>query len=188
MTGIENYAFENCTSLTSVIIGNSVTSIGERAFAFCSGLTSITIPNSVKSIESRAFYSCSNLTNVIIGNSVKTFSKYPFYECENLESIVIAATTPPYVDSEHGFDNGDFRTIVVKVPQGSLNAYLKDDFWASFWNIEEFDATSIKDVKMDTNAVTSAPIYNLQGVQIKDAKENLPAGIYIQGGKKMIVR
>lgn len=140
------------------------------------------------SIRDHAFYGCKSLTSVIIGDSVTSIGSYAFRGCENLESIVIAATTPPYVYSEHGFDNGDFRTIVVKVPQGSLNAYLKDDFWASFWNIEEFDATSIKDVKMDTNAVTSAPIYNLQGVQIKDAKENLPAGIYIQGGKKMIVR
>jgi len=36
---IGNYAFENCTSLTSVTIPNSVTTIGEGAFIGCTGLT-----------------------------------------------------------------------------------------------------------------------------------------------------
>lgn len=43
-------AFWNCTGLTSVTIGNSVTSIGYRAFSGCTGLTSVTIPNSVTTV------------------------------------------------------------------------------------------------------------------------------------------
>ena len=63
-------AFYNCTGLTSVTIGNSVTSIGEWAFSGCSGLTSITIPDSVTSIGDRAFES-TELTSIIVveGNS-----------------------------------------------------------------------------------------------------------------------
>ena len=47
---IGDYAFYDCSGLTSITIPNSVTSIGESAFIFCSSLTSITIPNSVTSI------------------------------------------------------------------------------------------------------------------------------------------
>lgn len=55
LTSIGNYAFYNCSCLTSVTIPNSVTSIGNYAFSGCKGLTSITIPNSVTSIDNFAF-------------------------------------------------------------------------------------------------------------------------------------
>lgn len=64
---IASEAFLNCSSLTSVIIPNSVTSIGKSAFENCRGLTSITIPKSVTSIESRAFFNCSSLTCIYYG-------------------------------------------------------------------------------------------------------------------------
>ena len=66
LTSIGNYAFNNCSGLTSITIPNSVTSIGERAFYRCSGLTSIDIPNSVISIGKDAFQLCSGLTSVHI--------------------------------------------------------------------------------------------------------------------------
>ena len=58
---IHAFAFDGCSSLTSVTIGNSVTSIEDWAFGNCSGLTSITIPNSVTSIGDWAFTECSLL-------------------------------------------------------------------------------------------------------------------------------
>ncbi|MCD7796516.1 MAG: leucine-rich repeat domain-containing protein, partial [Clostridiales bacterium] len=56
-TKIPNNAFSNCTSLTSVTIGDSVTSIGSSAFSYCTNLSSISIGNSVTSIGSGAFSS-----------------------------------------------------------------------------------------------------------------------------------
>ena len=52
---IPSCAFYNCSGLTSVTIGNGVTSIGSKAFYNCSGLTSIIIPDSVTSIGDGAF-------------------------------------------------------------------------------------------------------------------------------------
>ena len=86
---IGNNAFYCCSGLTSVTIPNSVTSIGDYAFDECSGLTSITIPNSVTSIGHRTFSYCRGLTSVTIPNSVTSIGMYAFYRCSGLTSITI---------------------------------------------------------------------------------------------------
>ena len=89
VTSIGEYAFSGCSGLTSVTIGNSVTSIGQFAFEYCSGLTSVTIPNSVTSIGHRAFYGCSGLTSVTIPNSVTSIGDCAFWGCSGLTSVTI---------------------------------------------------------------------------------------------------
>ena len=88
-TKISSYAFYNCSGLTSVTIGNGVTTIGSSAFRGCSGLTSITIPDSVTTIDSYAFESCRGLTSITIPDSVTTIGSSAFYNCSGLISITI---------------------------------------------------------------------------------------------------
>ena len=71
---IESSAFNGCANLTSIIIPDSITSIGDFAFENCSGLTSITIPDSVTSIGDHAFYNCSSLTSITVSENNKYFS------------------------------------------------------------------------------------------------------------------
>ena len=89
VTSIGDYAFSDCSALTSFTIPNSVTSIGYRAFYDCSSLTSITIPNSVTSIGSSAFYGCSSLTSITIPNSVTSIAYWTFRGCSSLTSVTI---------------------------------------------------------------------------------------------------
>ena len=86
---IGEYAFNGCSSLTSVTIPNSVTSIDSHAFFGCSSLTSISIPDSVTSIGYAAFRGCSSLTSVTIPNSVTSIGDEAFYGCSSLTSITI---------------------------------------------------------------------------------------------------
>ena len=89
VTSIGNYAFEDCSGLTSITIPNSVTSIEAWAFKGCKGITSITIPNSVTSIGDDAFYGCSSLTSITIPNSVTSIGWSAFSGCSGLTSITI---------------------------------------------------------------------------------------------------
>ena len=78
LTSIGNYAFSNCTSLTSIDIPEGVTSIGDGAFRYCTSLTSISIPDSVTNIGEYAFFYCTSLTSVSIGKGVTSIGNYAF--------------------------------------------------------------------------------------------------------------
>ena len=66
-------AFRGSTSITSVVIPDSVTIIDSSAFSDCTSLTSVTIPNSVTSIGIGAFSNCDSLTSINVGNENTTY-------------------------------------------------------------------------------------------------------------------
>ena len=89
VTSIGSSAFESCSQLASIEIPSSVTSIGDYAFSGCSGLTSVNIPEDVTSIGERAFMNCSQLASIEIPKSVTSIGKYAFSGCSGLTSITI---------------------------------------------------------------------------------------------------
>ena len=84
-----DWAFEDCSGLTSLTIPSGVTSIGIGAFGDCSGLTSLTIPSGVTSIGNWAFSDCSRLTSLIIPSGVTEIGKSAFANCSGLTSLTI---------------------------------------------------------------------------------------------------
>ena len=89
VTSIGDYAFYRCLSLASVNIPDGVTSIGYGAFSECHNLTSVTIPGSVTSIGDYAFSACYDLISVTIPGSVTSIGDYAFSECSSLTSVTI---------------------------------------------------------------------------------------------------
>ena len=99
ITGIGNYAFEDCSDLKSVEIPASVTSIGSAAFKDCSGLESMNIDEANTTYEnpegSNAIVEKSSKTlvagckNTKIPDDVKIIGAYAFCGCSDLKSIEI---------------------------------------------------------------------------------------------------
>ena len=96
ITSIGENAFNGCESLTSVTFGKNsqLSSIGPGAFNYCYSLESITIPESVTSIGSEAFNYCCGLRSVTFGENsqLTSIGDYAFLGCYSIESITIPAS------------------------------------------------------------------------------------------------
>ena len=137
VTTIGDYAFSGCSGLTSISIPNSVTTIGEDAFRRCTGLTSINIPNSVTTIGDYAFSGCTSLTSISIPNSVKTIWESAFYYCTGLTSIDLNWDNPANCTYGKYMLNSVPTSATLYVPAGTKALYENTEPWSQFENIEE---------------------------------------------------
>ena len=149
VTSIGAWAFSSCSSLTSITIPDSVTSIGNSAFYNCSNLMSITIPDSVTSIGEEAFRDCYSLTSVTIGNSVTSIGNYAFSGCYNLTSIIVLEDNSKYSSLDGILYNKD-KTEIIQVPQGisgaiTLSSYLTNIGYKAFSGCHSLTSITISD-------------------------------------------
>ena len=91
VTSIGDKAFYS-TNLVEVRIPEKVSRIGENAFSHCTQLAVISMGENVTSIGAGAFSSCRNLTSVIIPNGVTNIDRLTFYDCSRLTNITIPAS------------------------------------------------------------------------------------------------
>lgn len=89
VTSVGDNAFSKCTALKSINIGDGVTSIGKNAFNGCTALTNANIGSGA--IGESAFNGCTSLANVTLGNGVTSIGKNAFLRCTALTSISIGS-------------------------------------------------------------------------------------------------
>ena len=113
----------------------SVTTIGDYAFSDCTGLTSVTIPSSVTSIGKSAFSGCTGLTSVTIPNSVTEIGDMAFEGCTGLKKIYSLNPVPPVIYE------GTFETYHTDlfVPKGCYLKYKEAEYWKNFTFISEIN-------------------------------------------------
>ena len=167
-TVVSGYNYSGEVTIPSIVTYNgmtySVTSIGDFAFDYCSSLTSVTIPNSVTSIGNYAFYGCSSLTSVTIGNSVTSIGEAAFSGCDGLTDVYCLAEDAPETES-NAFRETNIESATLYVPAASLEAYKSTKPWSGFGTIvglteDEIDA--VEDVQA-AGVAAEADRYDLQG-------------------------
>ncbi len=112
VTTIGDDAFECCDSLTTVTIPDSVTTIGKGAFAECEKLTKVNIPENVTFIGREAFYMCKKLEKITIPSGVKTIERSAFESCESMAEVTISEGVECIAD-EAFFNCGALIDIVL---------------------------------------------------------------------------
>ncbi|MDE5896663.1 MAG: leucine-rich repeat domain-containing protein, partial [Clostridia bacterium] len=108
---IGDSAFFRCL-LSTVVISDGVTSIGDYAFYYCNGLKSIEIPNSVTSIGNYAFSDCSRLSRLDIPDTVTSIGDYAFYGCSGLAGMLVIPDNVTYI-GESAFRSCTGLTSVI---------------------------------------------------------------------------
>jgi len=115
-------AFSECTNLTSIVIPDSVTSIGMFAFAVCNKLKNIEIPVGITEIGNSAFFDCSSLTSIELPNSITSISAETFSWCTNLTKIVIPDSVT--MIGKRSFINcGSLTSIVIPKSVTEIDEY-----------------------------------------------------------------
>lgn len=139
-----------------------VNAIGELAFCGCD-LNYLSIPATVEKVGYRGLGA-------------------------NFKGVVIChATTPPHYDSGWNILND----AVLRVPRESMELYEQAPFWQVFFehaNVEAIeDAAGIENVEANAPYMQTDAVYDLSGRRITDT-EHLKSGVYIVGGKKVVIR
>ena len=231
ITSIGSNAFYDC-GFESLIIPTSVISIGSSAYANCNNLTSITITDAPSNITfggSMSMYSCFNgcpvktlhlgrninsssnsytfrdnktLTTLTIGNNVSSIPNNIFSGCIGLTEIKSNAIAPPTIQTNTFYNVN--RSISVKLPCNSLNAYKADQYWNTFTNMTDGGCSEIEDIATERFQIFPSPakeeifikselpvnsveIYSLPGALVfsepnftgKILISDLPKGIYV---------
>ena len=129
-----------------------MTSIGDYAFYDCSSLTSITIPNSVTSIGVYTFFGCSSLTSITFPNSVTWINEGAFHNCKNLENVYCYAEKIPSTATD-AFKDSYVEYATLHVPASAINEYKTTEPWSSFGTFKILEVTEIETKKCEAPTI-----------------------------------
>ena len=163
VTSIDALAFFWCTEMTSIVIPNSLTEIGQEAFARCPGLANIVVESGNPRFDSRdncnaiietadntLIIGCKNTT---IPNSVTSVGDWAFYFCSGLTSIDI-----PNSVTEIGYGAFDICTGLTSINLGNSVTSIGD------WAFDKCERLTSIDIPNSVTKIGDGAFYYCDGL------------------------
>ena len=134
VTVIGERAFENATSLESVVVPENVTTLSSNCFNKCTSLKSISLPSTLKTIKYQAFYNCISLESIEIPKGTTTLEHNVFNGCANLRTVIINNGVPELSDWTFQKCKIDklylAKSVTVIDPDAFLDGSVKEVYYA----------------------------------------------------------
>lgn len=160
---VPNSFFEKCTKLSSVILPESVTSIGRLSFSGCESLTSLGfLPQSVTRIASLAFQGCTSLKEIVIHKGI-TYASDAFDGCSGVTSVTIEAVESDVFIGHGGFTS--LKSVRIEDCDTPLSVSLPGD-------------APIEEVYIGRNVGLSFNKANLKAVTFGEKVTYVPEGMF----------
>ena len=131
VTTIGDNAFYNCGNLASVDFGNGVESIGQSAFSYCPSLKEVVLPKSLTQLSSEVFFECYELERVELPDTLTEIGSNAFRNCINLMSIFIPASVTTIYASTSSYSPFYYCSNSLQI---YCEASSKLNTWNSNWN------------------------------------------------------
>lgn len=168
----------------SLVIPESVTTIGDSAFACCEYLKSVVMTGSVTDIGNYAFSGCERLTTLTLSGNLQKLGSMTFNNCANLTSVYYNSEDP--LETEYNSFSGCDKNATLYVPEGSITKFYGIWPWKFFRWIKPYSFTTGEAEIIEESEVTRYDeIISLAGEKIGQNTQTLIPGIYIvrQGDK-----
>lgn len=151
-----------------IVIPDGITSIASDAFQNCKSVESVVMPQTLNGIGVTAFGN-SPIRTITLPFGIKYIQPYTFEWCEFIERLTLLSAEPPKA-SKYAFNESLLAKCVVTVPKGCRDIYMNDSEWGKFKYIEECEMPPMGDINSDD----AIDVTDINGIVSLILKQNNP--------------